>query len=134
MRYNTNIRSSLFCSIVQIWFYRTFVLSEKQWSIYIYCPLFLSNRGYLKLIRWTGNAANPIADSSTDLLQNFTLSISLKIPQKSSKIPIFSSQTPYRTTYRQNPLKSSISATSRPKNQTPLSPKIHPQFQNYPYL
>ena len=93
-----------------------------------------NDRGWQKLKRQPGNAANPIADSSTDLLQNFTLSISSKFPTKSSKIQNPAHQTTYRTPYRQNQLKSSISATSRPKNQTPLSSKIHSQFQNYPYL
>ena len=82
--------------------------------------------GLQKLIAWTGNAANSIADSSTDFLQNFTLSISSKIPTKSSKIQNPAHQTLYRTPYRQNPLKSSISATSQPKNQTSISPKIYP--------
>lgn len=60
----------------------------KQWSIYIYYTLFLPNRGQLKLIRWSGIAANPIADSFTDFLQNFTLSISSK-PNKIKQNSIF---------------------------------------------
>ena len=91
-------------------------------------------REWQKLTNSPGNAANPIADSSTDFLQNFNLSISLKNPQKSSKIQNPAHQTLYRTPYRQNPLKSSILATSKPKNQTSISPKIYPQIQNYPYL
>ena len=56
--------------------------------------------GWQKLTNRTGNAAKPIADSPTDFLQNFTLSISSKIPIKSSKISNFQSQTSYRTPYR----------------------------------
>ena len=107
---------------------------KTMYNIYLLDIIFCIQGGYLKLIRQTGNAANPIADSSTDFLQNFTLSISSKYPQKSSKITIFPSQTTYRTPYRQIPLKSSISATSQPKNQTLIPPKIYPQFQNLPYL
>ena len=70
-----------------------------------------------------------IAGSPTDFLQNFTLSISSKIPTKSSKIQILSSQTTYRTPYRQNPLKSNISATSKPKNQTSISQKFTHNFK-----
>ena len=121
-RYNTNICSSMFCSDSQIWFYRTFVLLlilRKNVDL----PWFYGMGGWKKLIAWTGNAAEPIADSSTDFLQNFNLSISLKIPTKSSKIQNFTLQTTYRTPYRQIPLKSSISATSKPKNQTSISQK-----------
>ena len=42
--------------------------------------------GCQKLKRQPGNVAEPIADLSTDFLQNFTLSISSKTPTKSSKI------------------------------------------------
>ena len=59
--------------------------------------------GWQKLIAWTGNAAEPIADLSTDFLQNFTLSISSKFPTKSAKIPILITKILYRTQYRQNP-------------------------------
>lgn len=90
--------------------------------------------GWQKLKRQPGNAANHIADSSTDFLQNFTLSISSKFPTKSSKIQNPAHQTTYRTPYRQITLKSSISATSQPKNQTLIPSKIYPQFQNLPYL
>ena len=79
--------------------------------------------GWQKLTNSPGNAANHIADSSTDLLQNFTLSISSKFPTKSSKIQNPAHQTTYRTPYRQTPLKSSISTTSQPKNQTSISQK-----------
>ena len=41
--------------------------------------------GWQKLIAWTGNAAEPIADSFTDFLQNFTLSISSKSQQNQAK-------------------------------------------------
>ena len=102
-------------------------------NIYLLTIVFIYG-GWQKLKRSPGNAAEPIADLFTYLLQNFTLSISLKIPQKSSKIPISPSRTPYRTPYRQNPLKSSISATSQPKNQILIPLKIHPQIQNLPYL
>ena len=44
----------------------------KQWLIYIYQSLFSHNKGWQKLTKQPGNAANPIADSSTDLIQNFT--------------------------------------------------------------
>ena len=64
--------------------------------------------GWQKLIAWTGNAVNPIADLSTDFLQNFTLSISSKIPLKPSKIQFLFKLTRYRTSYRQIPLKSNI--------------------------
>ena len=84
--------------------------------------------GWQKLTDSHGNAANPIADSSTDFLQNFTLSISSKIQLKSSKIQNPAHQTLYRTTYRQNILKSNISTTSKPKNQTSISPKIYTQI------
>ena len=90
--------------------------------------------GWQKLKRQPGNAANNIADLFTDFLQNFTSSIFSKYPTKSSKIQNPAHQTTYRTPYRQSPLKSSILATLQPKNQTLISPKIHPQFQNYPYL
>ena len=86
-------------------------------------------RGWQKLKRQPGNAANSIADSSTDFLQNFTLSIYSKFPTKSSKIQNPAHQTTYRTTYRQNPLKSSISATSKPKNQTSISQKSTHNFK-----
>ena len=69
-----------------------------------------------------------IADSSTDFLQNFTLSISSKFPTKSSKIQNPAHQTIYRTPYRKNPLKSNISTTSQPKNQISISPKIYTQI------
>ena len=49
---------------------------------------FMVYGGWQKLIAWTGNAANPIADSSTDLIQNFTLSISLN-PSKIKQNSIF---------------------------------------------
>ena len=52
--------------------------------------------------------------------------------QAKSQIPLL--QTTYRTQYRQIPLKSSISATSQPKNQTLIPPKIYQQIQNLPYL
>ena len=42
--------------------------------------------GWQKLKRQHGNATEPIADSSTDFLQNFTLSTSSKFSTKSSKI------------------------------------------------
>ena len=54
-------------------------------NIYLLYTVF-HNRGYLKLTNRAGNAANPIADSSTDLLQNFTLPIS-KIPNKIKQNP-----------------------------------------------
>ena len=50
--------------------------------------------GWQKLIAWTGNAAEPIADLSTDFLQNFTLSISSKSQQNQPKSQ-FSSQQPH---------------------------------------
>lgn len=81
-------------------------------------------RGWQKLTNSPGNAANPIADLSTDFLQNFNLSISSKFPTKSSKIQIFSSQTTYRTPYRQTTLKSSISTTSQPK----IKPSSYQKF------
>ena len=58
----------------------------------------------------------------------------LQSPTKPSKILFLCKITCYRTPYRQIPLKSSISATSKPKNQTLIPSKIHPQFQNLPYL
>lgn len=70
-----------------------------------------------------------IADSSTDFLQNFTLSISSKIPLKSSKILFLFKITCYRTQYRQNPLKSSISATSQPKIKLPSHQKSNHKFK-----
>ena len=106
----------------------------KECIIYIYYTLFLPNLGQLKLIRQTGNAANLIADSFTDFLQHFTLSISSKSQQNQAKSKISPFKTTYRTPYRQIPLKSSISVTSQPKNQTSILPKIYPQFQNLPYL
>ena len=106
---------------------------KRMYNIYLLTIVF-TYRGQLKLILRAGNAASPIADSSTDLLQNFTLPISSKIPQKSSKIPISPSRTPYRTPYRQIPLKSSISATFNHKNQTSILPKNLSQIQNLPYL
>ena len=61
--------------------------------------------------------------------------VDIKNPQQNqAKSQISSLQTTYRTPYRQIPLKSSISATSQPKNQTLIPPKIYPQFQNLPYL
>lgn len=57
-------------------------------------------RGWQKLIAWTGNTAEPIADSSIHQLKNPPSPQSSKIPQKSSKISNFQSQTSYRTPYR----------------------------------
>ena len=61
--------------------------------------------GWQKLKRQPGNAANPIADLFTDFLQNFTLSISSKIPLKLSKIQFLFKLTRYRIPYRQLPYK-----------------------------
>lgn len=83
---------------------------KRMYNIYLLYTV-LPNRGQLKLTNRTGKSAAPIADSSTDLLQNFALSISSKSPTKPSKIPISPFQITYRTPYRQIPLKSSISAT-----------------------
>ena len=90
--------------------------------------------GVAKTKKTTGNAANPIADSSTHQLKNPTSPKSSKYPTKSSKIPNSTLQTTYRTPYRQITLKSSISATLQPKNQILIPLKIHPQIQNLPYL
>lgn len=57
-------------------------------------------RGWQKLIAWTRNTAEPIADSSIHQLKNPPSPQSPKIPQKSSKISNFQSQTSYRTPYR----------------------------------
>ena len=84
--------------------------------------------GWQKLKRQSGNAAEPIADLSTHQLKNPTYPQSLKFPTKSSKIQNQAHQILYRTTYRQNILKSNISTTSQPKNQTSISPKIYTQI------
>ena len=84
--------------------------------------------GWQKLTALPGKAAEPIADSPTHQLKNQPSSKSLKFPTKSAKIFIPITQILYRTTYRQNPLKSNISTTSQPKNQTSISPKIYTQI------
>ena len=56
-----------------------------MYNIYLLDTVFIYG-GYLKLTNSPGNAANPIADSSTDLIQNFTLPIS-KIPNKIKQNP-----------------------------------------------
>ena len=57
-----------------------------------------------------------IADSSTHQLKNPTS----KIQQNQAKSKIPPIKTLYRTQYRQNPLKSSISVTSQPKIKLPF--------------
>ena len=65
------------------------------------------------------------------LTQKCNLIPNLKIPTKSSKIPNFPSQTTYRTTYRQTLLKSSISATSKPKKSNSHLAKNSPTISKF---
>lgn len=81
-------------------------------------------RGWQKLIAWTGNTAEPIADSSIHQLKNPPSPQSPKIPLKSSKIPNFAFQTTYRTPYRQNQTKSILLVLSNPIFEKFISLKI----------
>ena len=119
--------------IIQFYFYWTFALSailRKNVEI----PWFYGVRGWQKLIAWPGNAANPIADSSTDFLQNFTLSISSKIPQKSSKIPNSTHSNPLSYHISLKPTKIKYFSHFQTQKSNFHLTKIYPQIQNLPYL
>ena len=96
--------------------------------------------GWQKRIKPLWNVKPGIAGLFTHQVKKFFIknklsySQSIKSPIKSSKIPIFPSQTPYRTPYRSNLLTKPLSPILQPKNQTFISLKIHSQIQNYPYL
>lgn len=90
----------------------------------------MTERGWQKLIALTGNVAEPIADSSTDFLQNFTLSISSKIPLKPSKIQFLFKLTRYRIPYRKTPYKSGIISIYIPIFQFSKFQNSNPKIKN----
>lgn len=98
---------------------------QKQCIIYIYYPLFLSNPGQLKLIRWAGNAVNFIADSSTHQLKNLTLS-NIQNPNKIKQNLKFHPS--YHLSYpiSLKPTKIKHFSHFQTKNQTSILPKITP--------
>ena len=74
--------------------------------------------GLQKLKRQHGNAAEPIADSSTDFLQDFTLSTSSKFSTKSSKIQKSSSSNhlSYHISLKPTKIKHFIHFTTKKSN------------------
>lgn len=80
--------------------------------------------GWQKLDQGSSISEFGLAGYSTHFLKNPMF----KIPRKSSKILTFISQSPYRTPYRQNPVKSMLSAILSSKNQISTSLKFYYKF------
>lgn len=90
----------------------------------------LGCRGWQKLKRQLVFSGIHIADSSTHQLKNLTLSKISKFPIKPSQIPISPPQPLYRAPYRQNPLKSMLSAILPSKNQNHFYPNSTSKINN----